>query len=250
MTTKEKQSDSYEHVGPSRNKAPAMFDRISGTYDLLNHLLSCGIDVMWRKRLARKLKNKKLDVIVDLATGTGDQILTLLKLYPEIQYAYGIDMSFGMLSVGQEKVKEKNLDSKIKMIHGDALAIPIASNSVDAVSISFGIRNVINVEDALAEMQRIVKPGGSVLILEFGIPKSSIIKFGYLLYFRKILPFIGSIISGDKKAYGYLNQTVESFPYGTDFKDLMTKAGFSTVEADSLSFGIAYIYHGQKNVDS
>ena len=222
-----------------------MFDRIAHRYDLLNRLLSFGTDVRWRKKMAKRLSDKSYPLILDLATGTCDQLISLHK-NTSIEKAIGVDRSYGMLEFGQQKIDELKLNDKITLVQGDATALPLKSNEFDAVTISFGIRNVIDVEVGLKEMARILKPGGKCLILEFGLPKNVIIRSSYLFYFRYILPLIGGLISGDSYAYNYLNKTVETFPYGNDFCELMEKSGFKTVSAKPLTFGVAYIYEGVK----
>ena len=220
-----------------------MFDRIADRYDLLNRLLSFGTDVRWRKRVAKELDSINNLRLLDIATGTADQLLSLLKRR-DFDRAIGLDVSRGMLSHGVRKVAEAGLADKVAMVHGDALALPLANNSVNAVTISFGIRNVLEVDTALKEMTRIIMPGGRAVILEFSLPKNAVIRWGYLVYFRHVLPKIGGLISGDWYAYNYLNKTVETFPYGEDFAQHMRDAGFSSVKIVPLTFGIASIYVG------
>jgi demethylmenaquinone methyltransferase / 2-methoxy-6-polyprenyl-1,4-benzoquinol methylase len=222
-----------------------MFDRISHRYDLLNHLLSMNRDVAWRKRMSRHLPDRPNLRILDLATGTADQLLSLFDS-SKVRSGVGIDLAEKMLEVGRRKIKQRGLDSALELQIGDAENIPFDDNSFDAVSISFGIRNVIDVPHALSEMHRILRSGGRALILEFSLPKSRWIRSLYLVYFRKILPRLGGLISGDREAYQYLNDTVETFPYGEDFCRLMRAAGFSDVQAIPLTFGIATLYRGDK----
>ena len=214
-----------------------MFDRISGRYDLLNRVLSLGIDQRWRRRLVRTAT--KTDAVLDLATGTGDQLQEFMRRR-QVQYCVGLDLSSGMLHHAAQKLN----DSPATLIRASADSLPFADNSFDVVSISFGIRNVVKLDDALREMNRVLKPGGECLILEFGLPKSAIVRMGYLFYFRHVLPIIGGMISGDSKAYRYLNSSVEKFPYDQAFADTMVQAGFPKVTFDRLSMGIAYLYKG------
>lgn len=231
---------------PSRENVWQMFDRICGSYDLLNHVLSCGTDILWRRKVSRLAAPTATDSVLDLATGTGDQLLDMLKVSPDIEHGVGVDISRGMLDVGQQKVKRSAFATKASLVHGSALDIPLANESVSSVTIAFGIRNVMNVDQALTEMSRVLKPRGSAVILEFAIPQNKLVKPFYMFYFRHVLPFIGGIISGDRQAYRYLNQTVEQFPYGEAFKSLMLGNGFSDVRIHPLTFGIANIYVGTR----
>lgn len=223
-----------------------MFDRIAGRYDLLNRLLSMRQDVLWRKKLLELLPDSDSLHLLDIATGTADQILHLFEETEKIEKAVGIDMSENMLAVGQKKVDQLNLSDKVNLRVGDATEIPFKNGEFDVTTMSFGIRNVNNVLQALKENYRVLKPGGCTLILEFSLPKSKLIKKPYLFYFRNVLPKIGSAISGDASAYTYLNKSVEDFPYGDDFCRLMEEAGFTDVTATPLTFGIATIYKGKK----
>lgn len=225
-----------------------MFDRIAGRYDLLNRLLSMRQDVLWRKKLLELLPSSNSIHLLDIATGTADQILHLFEETDKITRAVGIDMSENMLAVGQKKINQLNLDDKVNLRVGDATEIPFKAEEFDVTTMSFGIRNVNNVVQSLKENFRVLKPGGCTLILEFSLPKNKLIKKPYLFYFRNILPKIGSAISGDSSAYTYLNQSVEDFPYGDEFCKLMNEAGFSEVTAHPLTLGIATIYKGTKRL--
>ncbi len=231
---------------PPRIEIWRMFDRIARRYDLLNHLLSLGQDIRWRKKVARFLVNKYDQYILDLATGTGDQLLYLFSCSDRIDRALGTDLALKMLDRGREKVKKRKLDDRIVLEEGDAENIQYPDNTFDAVTISFGIRNVMSVERSLSEMCRVLKPSGRVLILEFSIPQNILMRSIYLFYFRYLLPFIGSVISGDGSAYRYLNKTVEGFPYGDAFCQLLRESGFQNVSMYPQTFGIATIYCGDK----
>ncbi len=222
-----------------------MFDRIAPRYDLLNRLLSFGQDIYWRNKTAQFLPENDNIKVLDLATGTADLLLTLMKEKKVIS-GTGLDMAKEMLACGQVKINNSKIKKPMTLLRGDACNIPIASDSFEAVSIAFGIRNVPDVNRALREMHRILKPKGRALILEFSLPRSAVIKTVYLFYFRNILPLVGSLISGDSYAYKYLNKTVESFPYGKDFCELMERAGFKMVVEKKMTFGIATIYCGNK----
>jgi len=231
---------------PERVGVWQMFDRIAGRYDFLNHTLSLGIDSLWRERLSQLLPPRPELEILDLATGTADVPLTLCQHNTDVKSMVGMDLSEQMLAVGRKKIQAAGLHARIQLATGDAMQIPVAASCFDAVTISFGIRNVPDVSETLREMYRVLRPGGYALILEFSTPQIPVLKTGYLLYLRHILPRIGALISGDSYAYRYLNQTIESFPYGQDFCDLMIAAGFSEVWAEPQTAGIVTIYRGQK----
>ena len=232
---------------PPREDVHKMFDRISSRYDLLNRLLSFRRDIIWRKKLAELLPQRENLKILDLATGTGDVLFSLIQNNSHIISGVGLDMASEMLKLAQIKINKNSLQYKLFLIRGDATNIPFDDNSFDATTIAFGIRNVINVNQSLSEMFRVLTPNGKALILEFSLPKNKFVKSLYLFYFRRILPLIGGVISGDSYAYRYLNQTVETFPYGDDFCELMRKAGFDSVRQHPMTFGIATIYEGMKN---
>ena len=221
-----------------------MFDRIAGRYDVLNRSLSFGQDVAWRKRLRRHLPTDRPLRIVDLATGTADQILFLLGGKATIAQADGYDLAEEMLDIGREKVRSKGVGDQVTLYTGDAMACPAPDASTDVVTISFGIRNVEDVPTALRDMYRILVPGGKACVLEFSLPTNRFIRWGYLSYFRHVLPKIGGWVSGDSYAYNYLNTSVETFPCGEDFCALMRDAGFEQVKAEPLTFGVATIYSG------
>jgi len=231
---------------PSRYKVWQMFNRIARRYDLLNHLLSLGCDIYWRRKVIKFIPECPDQNLLDLATGTADQIITILKRCKNVTEAIGMDLAENMIKIAKNKIDKHNLGKKVSIEKGDISDIKYSDNSFDLLTISFGIRNVINVQKALSEMYRVTKAGGRVIILEFSLPKINILKTLYLFYFQKILPFLGSVISGDKFAYRYLNKTVESFPYGKNFCNILTEAGFTSVFEYPLTFGIASIYYGEK----
>lgn len=229
---------------PSRTDVHKMFDRIAHRYDFLNRALSLGQDVSWRKKVRSFLpKDRPLD-LVDLATGTGDQIFFLLHGDAEIATARGFDLSEEMLAHGRKKIEARGLQQRVELLTGDAMNVPVEDDVADVLTISFGIRNVLDVPEALLEMRRVLRPGGKLLILEASLPKNALIRKLYLFYFRHVLPRLGGLVSGDSYAYRYLNQTVETFPCGEAFCDLMRNAGYQQVEAKPLTMGIATIYQG------
>ncbi len=223
-----------------------MFDEIAPRYDFLNHLLSFGLDIHWRRELRRFLLPRQDQKILDLATGTAEVLIELCQNNFDIESACGIDLAQKMLDLGREKISQKGLTNIITLQHGDAKQIPFEENTFDHVSIAFGIRNVDDPSQVLNEMQRVLNPGGRALILEFSLPQNKLIRFVHLFYLRTIVPILGAIFSGHYQAYRYLNQTIETFPYGQPFCALMTKAKFQNVKANALLFGVATIYQGEK----
>ncbi len=221
-----------------------MFDRIAPRYDVLNRLLSLRQDVRWRKKIAAHLPDRDKLIVLDLATGTADVLLTLFQETNHIKYAVGLDRARQMLEIGRKKSLSHN--RPCYFLTGDAMHAPFPAESFDAITIAFGIRNMLDVSWTLREMYRLLKSNGRVLILEFSLPKVRWWRKLYLFYFRNILPRIGGVISGDGYAYRYLNQTVETFPYGEEFCRLLTMTGFSNVRHISLSGGIAALYLGDK----
>ena len=231
---------------PSRQQVWRMFDRIAPRYDCLNRVLSMRQDVSWRRRMATFLKGRRSLKVLDLATGTGDQILSLLRARADITQAIGIDLSEEMLAIGRQKVAARGLAERIELRTGDAMAIPAATGTFDAATMSFGIRNVEKVDVALQEIWRVLKPGGRALILEFSVPTNGLVRGVYLFYLRHVLPRVGAAVSGDAEAYRYLNRTAETFPCGEAFCRLLRDAGFVDVVALPLTFGIATLYKGDK----
>jgi demethylmenaquinone methyltransferase/2-methoxy-6-polyprenyl-1,4-benzoquinol methylase len=223
-----------------------MFDRIAHRYDLLNRLLSGGTDVAWRKFMARHLPVQQDIKLLDLATGTADVMLALHANSGRVVSGVGVDPSGGMLGFGHKKIQQRGLEKTLQLVKGDAMRLALPDNHFDALSMAFGIRNVIDVDVALKEMVRVLKPGGRALILEFSLPANAVFRAVYLFYFRHILPRIGALLSGDSSAYTYLNKTVETFPYGQAFCDLMSNAGFENARGIPLTFGIATLYIAEK----
>lgn len=221
-----------------------MFNNISQRYDLLNHLLSMGIDILWRKKAIRMLKPKKPKLILDIATGTGDFAIEALALKPD--QVIGVDISEGMLAVGRKKLQKKGLEDKISLQLGDSEKLLFEDNKFDAVIVSFGVRNFENLEAGLKDMYRVLKPGGTTVIIEFSKPESFPLKQGYNFYFKSILPIIGKLISKDKAAYTYLPESVQQFPYGKEFLSILEKTGFKETKCKRLAFGISSIYTAQK----
>ncbi|MCU0913436.1 MAG: bifunctional demethylmenaquinone methyltransferase/2-methoxy-6-polyprenyl-1,4-benzoquinol methylase UbiE [Planctomycetes bacterium] len=234
------QPSNFESVGP-------MFDRIAPTYDLLNHLLSFGRDYSWRRQAAAQIGAGGGLTIVDLATGTGDLLLSLLARHRETAHVVGLDISEGMLNLCREKLRRRGLAGRAELRRADAAATQLAENSFDGVTIGFGIRNTPDVPKTLREMHRILKPGGTAVILEFSLPRTRLWRWCYLQYLRLAVPFLGSVISADGQAYRYLNRSIEKFYPATEFLSLMRDAGFRDASVIPLTFGVASIYRGRKS---
>ncbi len=225
-----------------------VFDRIARRYDLLNRILSFGLDQKWRRGISPFLPSKQKITLLDLATGTADLPIALLGTSAQARFnrMIGMDMSDNMLTIGRLKVRQKKYHDQILLKKGDAMSIPYPHHTFDAVSMAFGIRNVENPSICLNEIYRVLKPNGKCLILEFSIPSSPFLRFFYRLYMKAMLPIIGGVLSGNFKAYQYLNSSIQEFPYGTAFCQLIEKSGFSDVKAVPFSGGIVTLYHGIK----
>lgn len=219
-----------------------MFDRIAPRYDLLNHLLSLGIDRRWRKALVRAVAKQQPATILDVATGTGDLAIALRTRTGAA--VTGVDLSPEMLRLGVEKCLKLGLE--IPMIEGDAEALPFPDGSFEAVTAAFGVRNFENLTAGLSDMHRVLTVGGGLYILEFSMPRSRFVAWFYRLYFLHILPVIGGVISRERKAYSYLPKSVEGSLYGKAFTDKLTQVGFTNVTLCELMGGIATLYTANK----
>jgi demethylmenaquinone methyltransferase/2-methoxy-6-polyprenyl-1,4-benzoquinol methylase len=222
-----------------------MFDNIAEKYDFLNHFLSFGVDKYWRRRLVKEIKRCNPQNILDIATGTGDMAIALTKT--KAKQIIGIDISKKMLEKGQQKIKKKHLENRIKLQYSDGESLEFDDNFFDAVTVAFGVRNFENIDNGLKEIYRTLKQNGMAAILEFSMPKNFIVRKFYCLYFFYILPFFGKLFSKNKYAYSYLPQSVKTFPKREEFLQRLQAAGFNQVRRISLTFGIAEIYIGYKN---
>jgi len=233
-------------TGPDVSKSPSriagMFDAIAAHYDLLNHLLSAGIDKRWRRLAIRSLRLTGRERVLDLCTGTADLAIAARMAMPRAARVIGIDFAGAMLQVGREKLRRADMDEAVALVRGDASRIPLVDRSVDAVTIGFGIRNVENTAAACREMARVLKPGGTIAILEFAIPRMPIVRAAYLAYFNHVLPRIGRIVSRHNAAYGYLPASVGAFASPDEFVTILRNAGFTSISASPLTFGIVFLY--------
>lgn len=225
-----------QHIGQ-------LFDRIAGTYDGLNHLLSLNIDKRWRRRAIRMLK--PAEQVLDVAIGTADLTIEILR-QGKAQHVTGIDLSHGMMAIGEQKVAKRGYAPQVQFDYGSAQQMPYANASFDTVTCAYGVRNFANMDEGLSEMYRVLRTGGELMVLEFSYPTNPVIRWGYDLYFTHILPFIGNLFCRDKGAYSYLNRSVKNFPYGEAFCQHLRKAGFTQIKATPLTFGISTIYTAVK----
>ena len=233
----------YNNEQSKKTQVEDMFDNIAPKYDLLNHVLSMKIDVLWRNTLVKWMSKDAPKLVLDVATGTGDLAIAVQKgTGAEI---IGLDLSQQMLNVGIEKIKKIQLTEKISMVKGDAENLPFEDNKFDAVSVAFGVRNFENLEKGLVELRRVVKENASVYILEFSKVEGFLAPF-YMFYFKNILPQIGKLVSKDNRAYTYLPDSVNAFPYGEKMKSILVSTGFKKVEYKKLSLVIATIYKATK----
>ena len=230
----------------AKSESWKIFDAISPNYDRLNRILSAGQDMRWRRAMIRFLPQEKGILVLDLATGTADVLLSICKMRKDIGQGLGLDLSDKMLNLGLRKVAAQGLTGKILLRNGDAQDIPNPDATFSAVTMAFGIRNVPDPLKALKEMHRVLKKGGRAIILEFSLPANPLVRWLDLLYLRHLLPLVGFAFSGNYQAYKYLNETIEVFPCGKKFLDLMRQAGFGRLEAHPLFFGAATIYVGEK----
>jgi len=239
-----------EPSGAPVDKSPAkiagMFDAIAGRYDLLNTVLSGGVDRYWRHHAIASLKLTGRERLLDVCTGTADVALGAARKVNGAARVVGVDFSGAMLSHGLKKVQQVGLASRVQLIRGDAMNLPVATESVHAATIAFGIRNVQQPEVACQELVRVLRPGGRVAILEFGTPSSPLFGPIYQWYSQHVLPRIGRAVSRHDAAYSYLPESIGAFPFGDEFARVLSAAGFSRVQARPFMFGAVYLYTGQK----
>ncbi|WP_227471028.1 bifunctional demethylmenaquinone methyltransferase/2-methoxy-6-polyprenyl-1,4-benzoquinol methylase UbiE [Olleya marilimosa] len=227
-----------------KEQVTKMFDTISGEYDGLNRVISFGIDIKWRKKVVDIVKATNPENILDIATGTGDLAINLAET--SAKKIIGLDISSGMLDVGKQKIKAKNLDQKIDMVIGDSENMPFDDNTFDAITVAFGVRNFETLENGLKDILRVLKPGGIFVILETSVPTKFPFKQGYQFHSKVILPTVGKLFSKDKTAYKYLSESANAFPYGEALNNILRKIGFSNVTDMPQTFGVATIYKAFK----
>lgn len=225
-----------QHIGQ-------LFDRIAGTYDRLNHLLSLNVDRRWRRRAVKGMAS--CETVLDVAVGTADLAIELVR-QEKAARVEGIDLSPEMMRIGKEKVERQRMSDRITFREGSALQLPYDDNSFDAVTCAFGVRNFSDLDAGLREMLRVLKPGGQLMVLEFSYPENRIVAWGYDLYFSHILPAVGRWLSRDKSAYTYLNKSVKNFIWGEKMTEKLSETGFRVPRCTPYSFGIASVYKAVK----
>lgn len=231
---------------PKKEKIEQMFNDIAPSYDRLNHLMSLGIDNIWRKKALKEIVDGTQQQILDVACGTGDSTIAIAKAMEPGGRVTGIDISAGMMEPLMRKAAHEGVHDRIKLLQADALQMPFEADSFHRVTCAFGIRNFEDRKKGLAEFLRVLKPGGKAVILELGIPDKPFIKTLYDIYFRHILPLIGGIISGNRAAYRYLPESVYAFPRPETFCAMMERAGFHNVRHRNFTFGLCRLFIGEK----
>lgn len=228
-----------------KQQVTQMFDNISKEYDGLNRVISFGIDIKWRNKVVDIVAKSHPETILDIATGTGDLAISLAKT--SASKIVGLDISDGMLEVGRKKINTKKLNEKISMVIGDSENLPFDDHSFDAITVAFGVRNFETLEKGLAEIYRVLKPGGVFVILETSVPIKTPFKQGYNFYTKYILPTIGKVFSKDQSAYSYLCESASVFPFGEALNNILRKTGFINVVDQPQTFGVATIYSASKS---
>jgi demethylmenaquinone methyltransferase/2-methoxy-6-polyprenyl-1,4-benzoquinol methylase len=234
----------YNNNESKKEQVAQMFDNIAFRYDFLNSLLSLGIHKGWRKKCIQLIAHKKPKQILDVATGTGDFAIAAIKINPE--NIIGIDISEGMMKFGREKIKKLQLDKIITLKYGDAETCDLPDNSIDAITVGFGVRNFENLEKGLSNMLRILKPGGQLCVLEFSSPRKFPIKQFYKFHFKYITPSLGKLFSKDTRAYTYLPESIKVFPDNERFTEILEKVGYKNTSFSSVGLGLAAIYLAEK----
>lgn len=227
-----------------KEQVTEMFDNVSSNYDFLNRVLTFGIDISWRKNVVALVKEGKAEKVLDIATGTGDLAIMMAKA--DIDDVTGLDISPGMLNIGIQKVKDEGLKSKVAMVIGDSEKLPFEEGTFDAITVAFGVRNFENLELGLQEILRVLKPKGSLTVLETSQPTSFPVKQGFQFYSKYVIPTVGKLFSKDKSAYDYLPESAAAFPYGEKFNNILLKTGFNSSKVYPQTLGVATIYHAIK----
>jgi len=235
----------YNDVDSKREQVESMFDNIAPYYDLLNRVLSLGIDKRWRTKAISRLKDLESPKILDVATGTCDVALEMAKKLnkPNI---IGLDISANMLEVGQKKIDKAGFSDIISLTQGESENLPFEDNTFDGITVAFGVRNFANLKQGLSEINRVLKPNGQLVVLEFSKPTMFPFKQGFNFYFKNILPRIGKLTSKDPKAYQYLYESVQAFPDGDNFIEVLNTLNYKNSTCTALTVGICSIYHSRK----
>ncbi len=227
-----------------KEQVTEMFDKVSSNYDVLNRVLTFGIDISWRKHVVALVKEGNAQKVLDIATGTGDLAIMMAKA--DISDVTGLDISPGMLNIGIQKVKDEGLNGKVDMVIGDSEKLPFEEGTFDAITVAFGVRNFENLELGLREILRVLKPKGTLTVLETSQPTGFPVKQGFQFYSKYVIPTIGKLFSKDKNAYDYLPESAAAFPYGEEFNNILLKTGFNSSKVYPQTLGVATIYHAIK----
>ncbi|MGB5321513.1 bifunctional demethylmenaquinone methyltransferase/2-methoxy-6-polyprenyl-1,4-benzoquinol methylase UbiE [Lutimonas sp.] len=227
-----------------KEQVTEMFDKVSSNYDVLNRVLTFGIDISWRKHVVALVKEGNAQKVLDIATGTGDLAIMMAKA--DISDVTGLDISPGMLNIGIQKVKDEGLNGKVDMVIGDSEKLPFEEGTFDAITVAFGVRNFENLELGLREILRVLKPKGTLTVLETSQPTGFPVKQGFQFYSKYVIPTIGKLFSKDKNAYDYLPESAAAFPYGEAFNNILLKTGFNSSKVYPQTLGVATIYHAIK----
>jgi demethylmenaquinone methyltransferase/2-methoxy-6-polyprenyl-1,4-benzoquinol methylase len=233
-------------LSKSPAKIAGMFDAIAARYDFLNHVLSGGIDTLWRRRAIRSLRLTGRERVLDVCSGTADLALAAVRARPGAARLVGVDFAGAMLRIGRQKVVRAGLANRVTLVQGDATSLPVASGSVDALTIAFGIRNVEHVGAACAEMHRVLTPGGRIAVLEFAMPTMPGVGAAYRWYFRHVLPRLGRLVSRHDAAYAYLPESVGAFASPDEFVTILRQTGFTDISAVPLTLGVVFLYTGRR----
>jgi demethylmenaquinone methyltransferase/2-methoxy-6-polyprenyl-1,4-benzoquinol methylase len=236
----------YSADGEKKEQVAQMFDNIAHSYDFLNHFFSFGIDILWRKKAIRILRKENPQSLLDVATGTADFVIEAKRMNVGATKFVGVDISEGMLEIGRKKIEQRGWSNLVQLRKGDSENLPFSDNEFEALTVAFGVRNFQNLEQGLREMHRVIKPEALCLVLEFSKPKKFPMKQIFQFYFKRIMPGVGKLVSKDRRAYEYLPESVQAFPDGEDFLNIMRKVGFREVKCISLTGGIASLYLGRK----
>ncbi|WP_235297068.1 bifunctional demethylmenaquinone methyltransferase/2-methoxy-6-polyprenyl-1,4-benzoquinol methylase UbiE [Portibacter marinus] len=227
-----------------KEQVTEMFDNISGNYDVMNRIITFGMDKGWRRKVKQLMTEEGIEIVLDVATGTGDMVFMYAE--SDIDQIIGLDISNGMLDIARKRSSKYKLSDRVQFQNGDAEKLPFEEASFDAVSVSYGIRNFEDLELGLGEILRVLKPGGRLVVLETSVPKSALMRFGYGLHTKLFIPLVGRLFSKDKNAYSYLSNSAHVFPYGEELKAIMLKVGYQSVEIMPQAGGISTIYKALK----
>ena len=246
MEVKAEKVNPYDDSRPKTEQVREMFDSIAPAYDFMNRAMTFGIDRLWRRRAVRLLRDKQHDTILDVATGTGDLALLLARRL-EPKSITGIDLSERMLDIARRKAESATLTTAVEFLTADCLSLPFAADSFDCVTVAYGVRNFARLKDGYAEMLRVLRPDGTLCVIELSTPTSRIVRPLYRFYTRKIIPFVGRLVSKDVRAYSYLPESIAAVPQRGEMTALMEEAGFVAATFRPLTFGVCTIYLATKS---